>query len=74
MIERILTHLSLQAPCTATLNCRLLKQLVDSGDAFLEPASVKGRTGLRACFVNLRTTEADVDSITERLATLAAQP
>jgi aromatic-L-amino-acid decarboxylase len=55
-------------------NRRVLKQLVDSGDAFLGPASVKGRTGLRACFMNLRTTEADVDFIIERLATLAAQP
>mgnify|MGYP002654690893 CR=1 FL=1 len=55
-------------------NRRVLKQLVDSGDAFLGPASVKGRTGLRTCFMNLRTTEADVDFIVERLATLAAQP
>jgi aromatic-L-amino-acid/L-tryptophan decarboxylase len=54
-------------------NRRVLEPLVDSGDAFLRPASVKGRTGLRACFMNLRTTEADVDFIVERLATLAAQ-
>jgi hypothetical protein len=47
---------------------------VDSGDAFLGPASAKGRTGLRACYMNLRTTEADVDFIVERLATLAGQP
>ncbi len=53
---------------------RVLKQLVDSGDALLGPASVKGHTGLRACLMNLRTTEADVDFIIERLATLAAQP
>jgi aromatic-L-amino-acid/L-tryptophan decarboxylase len=48
-------------------NSRVLKQLIDSGDAFLGPASVKGRTGLRACFMNLRTTEADVDFIVARL-------
>jgi aromatic-L-amino-acid decarboxylase len=53
-------------------NRRALKDLVDSGAAFLGPASVKGRTGLRACFMNLRTTEADVDFIIERLARLAA--
>jgi aromatic-L-amino-acid decarboxylase len=53
-------------------NRRVLRELVDSGDAFLGPASVKGRTGLRACFMNLRTTEADVDFIIERLASLAA--
>jgi aromatic-L-amino-acid decarboxylase len=55
-------------------NRRVLKQLVGSGDAFLGPASVKGRTGLRASFMNLRATEADVDFIIDRVATLAAQP
>lgn len=45
-----------------------LAALVDSGTAFLGPASVKGRMGLRACFMNLRTTEADVDLILDQLA------
>jgi glutamate/tyrosine decarboxylase-like PLP-dependent enzyme len=52
-------------------NRAVLKQLVDSGTAFLGPASVKGRTGLRACFMNLRTTRADVDLIMDELARLA---
>jgi glutamate/tyrosine decarboxylase-like PLP-dependent enzyme len=52
-------------------NLRALKALVDSGAAFLGPASVKGETGLRACFMNLRTTEADVDYILDRLAEIA---
>lgn len=56
----------------ATGNLRVLKQLVDSGDAFLGPASVRQQTGLRACFMNLRTTEADVDFIIERVAALAS--
>jgi glutamate/tyrosine decarboxylase-like PLP-dependent enzyme len=55
-------------------NRRVLKQLVDSGDAFLGPALVKGRTGLRTCFMNLRTTQADVDFIIDRLAALAVNP
>jgi hypothetical protein len=59
---------------TGTSNVQIKDCIVDSGDAFLGPASVKGRTGLRACFMNLRTTEADVDFIIERLATLVAQP
>lgn len=54
-------------------NQKVLKQLVDSGDAFLGPASVKGRTGLRACFMNLRTESADVDFIIDRLAALASR-
>lgn len=48
-------------------NRAVLKALVDSGDAFLGPASVKGRIGLRACFMNLRTSYADIDFIIERV-------
>ncbi|MCI4430645.1 MAG: aspartate aminotransferase family protein, partial [Burkholderiales bacterium] len=55
-------------------NRDVLRRLVEGGTAFLGPASVKGRFAMRACFMNLRTTEADVDFIIERLATLAAQP
>jgi len=40
----------------------------DRRAAFLGPALVKGRSGLRACFMNLRTTEADIDFILERLS------
>ena len=54
-------------------NRRALKALVDSGDAFLGPASVKGETGLRACFMNLRTTEADVSLILDRLERIARE-
>ena len=54
-------------------NRRVLDALVQSGVAFLGPASVKGRTGLRACFMNLRTTEADVDLILGSVAALADQ-
>lgn len=53
-------------------NRRVLKALVDGGTAFLGPASVKGRIGLRACFMNLRTTETDVKLILDRLEALAA--
>jgi aromatic-L-amino-acid decarboxylase len=53
-------------------NRRALKTLVDSGSAFLGPAAVKGGSGLRACFMNLRTTEADVDFILDRLSEIAA--
>jgi glutamate/tyrosine decarboxylase-like PLP-dependent enzyme len=53
-------------------NRAALKALVDSGDAFLGPADVKGEFGLRACFMNLRTTEEDVDFILDR--TVALRP
>ena len=52
-------------------NRRVLDALLDSGTAFLGPASVKGKTGLRACFMNLRTSEPDVDLILDRLEALA---
>lgn len=52
-------------------NRQTLQALLDSGTAFLGPSSVKGRTGLRACFMNLRTTQADIDLILDRLQDLA---
>ena len=54
-------------------NRRILDALLESGAAFLGPASVKGQTGLRACFMNLRTTEADIDLILDRLEVLASE-
>jgi aromatic-L-amino-acid decarboxylase len=53
-------------------NRTVLKKLVDSGLAFLGPASVKGRFGMRACFMNLRTREEDIDLIMDELVRLAA--
>jgi aromatic-L-amino-acid decarboxylase len=57
---------------TDAANRAALRALVDGGDAFLGPASVKGRVGLRECFMNLRTTRRDVDFILERLSELRA--
>jgi len=51
-------------------NRAVLKTLVDSGLAFLGPASVKGHFGLRACFMNLRTSKADVELIMDEIARL----
>ena len=45
------------------LNQRLLDRLQASGEAFLSQAVLEGRFVLRACIVNLHTTEADVDAI-----------
>ena len=51
-------------------NRRVLRHLVESGTAFLGPASVKGRFALRACIMNLRTQPADVDLIMSELQRL----
>lgn len=53
-------------------NNLVLKRLTDSGAAFLGPANVKGRFGLRACFLNLRTREADVTLIMDEVLHIAA--
>ncbi|MDP6429095.1 MAG: pyridoxal-dependent decarboxylase, partial [Rhodospirillales bacterium] len=58
------------ADSTVSENRAVLKALVDSGDAFLGPANVKGEIGLRACFMNLRTTEEDIDFILDRTVEL----
>src|SRR5438477_2412776 len=44
-------------------NAALLKQLIKRGRVYLSNATVHGKFALRACIVNHRTTEADVDSV-----------
>ena len=53
-------------------NDEVLQSLRDDGLAFLGPALVKGRKGMRACFMNLRTTHEDVTLIMNEIATRAA--
>jgi len=50
-------------------NAAILKRVVQRGRVYLSNATLRGKFCLRACVVNHRTTEADVDSvITEVLA------
>ena len=51
-------------------NAELLRAVIDSGVAYLGPARVREKPGLRACFTNLRTTDADVDTVVEAVARL----
>jgi hypothetical protein len=44
-------------------NQTLLKRLVERGRIYLSNASLQGKFCLRACIVNHRTKDADVDSI-----------
>ena len=46
-----------------TLNETLLERLQVSGEAFVSNAVVRGRYVLRACIVNIHTTEADIDAL-----------
>src|SRR5688572_4295504 len=55
------------------LNQELLSRLERSGDAFLSNAMVNGRFALRACIVNFRTSQADVEALLPLLSRLGAE-
>jgi glutamate/tyrosine decarboxylase-like PLP-dependent enzyme len=52
------------------LNLELVERLLATGRAFLSSTRLRGRVALRFCFVNWRTTAADVDEVIELLAQL----
>ena len=52
------------------LNLALLERSRASGRAFLSTTKLNGKTALRLCFVNWRTTAADVDEIVRMLVEL----
>jgi aromatic-L-amino-acid/L-tryptophan decarboxylase len=45
------------------LNSELLTRLQNGGEAYLSNAVVRGRFALRACIVNFRTTQADIEAL-----------
>jgi hypothetical protein len=49
----------------------VLARLVDEGTAFLVPARIDGRPGIRACVTNYWTTHADIDLIVAQLSDIA---
>jgi len=77
--------LELMAPVPLTAVCFRIKdateadhaaaltRLVEEGTAFLIPARVNGRSGIRACVTNYRTTYADIDLIMARLSDITRQ-
>jgi aromatic-L-amino-acid decarboxylase len=52
-------------------NLAILKRVVERGRVYLSNATLRGRFCLRACIVNHRTTEADVDSVIPEVLTAA---
>jgi glutamate/tyrosine decarboxylase-like PLP-dependent enzyme len=50
------------------LNRALLPLVQDAGDAFLTGTEIEGEFALRACIVNFRTTEADLDILLDVIA------
>jgi aromatic-L-amino-acid/L-tryptophan decarboxylase len=55
------------------LNEDLLARVEKSGRAFLSNAVINGKYAMRACIVNFRTSDADIEALPEIVATLARQ-
>lgn len=56
-----------------SLNAALLKKVVQRGRVYLSNATLRGKFALRACFVNHRTTDADVDAVVEEVLAAAVE-
>ena len=55
-------------------NSAILKRLVERGRVYLSNTTVRGKFALRACIVNHRTTDADVDSVIPEVLAAAEIP
>jgi glutamate/tyrosine decarboxylase-like PLP-dependent enzyme len=55
------------------LNAEVLRRVVHRGQVYLSNASIGGQFALRACFVNHRTSAADVDRIIPEVLSVSAQ-
>ena len=55
------------------LNAAMLKRVIERGSVYLSNATLGGRFALRACFVNHRTTEADVARIVPEVLAAAQE-
>jgi glutamate/tyrosine decarboxylase-like PLP-dependent enzyme len=58
---------------TNRLNAAILARVIERGRVYLSNATLEGRFALRACFVNHRTTDADVDEIVPEVLAAAAE-
>ncbi len=63
-----------RTPSSNRWNQDLLLRVVRRGRVFLSNATVHGRFALRACLVNHRSTEADVDAVVDEVLAAAASP
>lgn len=58
---------------TNARNARILKRVNERGRVYLSNATLEERFALRACIVNHRTTEADVDSVISEVLAAASE-
>ncbi len=56
-----------------TLNEELLARIEKSGKAFLSNAVIGGKYAMRACVVNFRTSDADIEALPEMIASLGRE-
>ena len=54
-------------------NAAILRRVIARGRVYLSNATIDGRFALRACFVNHRTTEADVRAIVAEVMAAAGE-
>src|SRR5579884_3098692 len=52
-------------------NAAILQRVVQRGRVYLSNASIRGKFAVRACFVNHRTTDADVDGVVDEVIAAA---
>jgi aromatic-L-amino-acid decarboxylase len=55
------------------LNSRILKRVNERGRVYLSNATLRGKFCLRACVVNHRTTDADMDAVVPEILSVAAE-
>jgi aromatic-L-amino-acid/L-tryptophan decarboxylase len=55
------------------LNRAILKRVIERGRVYISNASIRGKFALRACFVNHRTSDADVDAVVQEVLAAAAE-
>ena len=56
-----------------SFNLALLKRIVAHGRVYLSNAELKGKFCLRACIVNHRTTESDIDAVVPEVLEVARE-
>jgi glutamate/tyrosine decarboxylase-like PLP-dependent enzyme len=54
-------------------NAAILKRILERGRVYLSNARLRGKFALRACIVNHRTTEADLDAVVEEVLAAARE-
>ena len=56
-----------------SFNAELLKRIVKRGRIYISNASLRGKFCLRACIVNHRTTDSDIDSVVPEVLAAARE-